>query len=168
MNRLTWCLGVLSLLSLGPHSLAAEGWLRNGVSSTVGFVGRALRPVTQYATGKDAPPTTAVSKPVLSSLDRELKCTRCAAVPCCCPDDYCRKPLPCIACPQLPSTCDNYCRKPLPCIQVPCLPGCPDDYCRRPFPQLCWPANPDCHCGPDCDGHAGHSQKAWTRVRFWP
>lgn len=128
MNRLTWCLGILSLLALGQHSLAAEGWLRNGVSSTVGFVGQALRTVTQYAKGKDAPPKAAISTPVLNSLGRELKCTGCAAVPCCCPDDYCRKPLP----------------------------------------QLCWPANPDCHCGPDCDGHAGHSQKAWTRVRFWP
>ena len=40
MNRLTWCLVILCLLSLGQYSLAAEGWLGNGVSSSVGFVGR--------------------------------------------------------------------------------------------------------------------------------
>jgi len=33
-------------------------------------------------------------EPCAGSLGRELQCTRCATVPCCCPDDYCRKPMP--------------------------------------------------------------------------
>jgi hypothetical protein len=76
-------------------------------------------------------------------------CLRCKCVdPCrgslmlCCPDDYCRKPMPCVPCPP-PCCCpDDYCRKPMPC--VPCLPPncCPDDYCRKPMPCLCWPASP--------------------------
>ena len=59
-----------------------------------------------------------------------------------CPDDYCRKPLPCIPCPPCRATCDDYCRKPMP--RVPCLTRCGtcDDYCRKPFPRLCWPPLP--------------------------
>ncbi|HPM81055.1 MAG TPA: hypothetical protein PLF81_10160 [Candidatus Anammoximicrobium sp.] len=74
------------------------------------------------------------------SLGRELKCTRCAVVPCCCTDNYCRKPLPCLPCVPLPTACDNYCRKPLPCIPCVKFQCCADDYCRKPFPQLCCPA----------------------------
>jgi len=64
-------------------------------------------------------------------------------VPICCeeplpsgPDDYCRKPIPCLPC--LPGgCCDDYCRKPIPCVTCP-PPGvhC-DDYCRKPLPPYC-------------------------------
>ena len=65
----------------------------------------------------------------------------------CCPDDYCRKPIPCVP----PVQCggpDDYCRKPIPCVPpVPC--GGPDDYCRKSLPcLLCPPASPYLQCGP--------------------
>ena len=66
-----------------------------------------------------------------------------------CPDDYCRKPLPCAPCPQTGCCPDDYCRKPLPC--VPCPQACcgPDDYCRKPLPSLCRPPLPVKYsCGP--------------------
>jgi len=64
-----------------------------------------------------------------------------------CPDDYCRKPLPCVA-PVKNFGPDDYCRKPLPCV-VPVKDFGPDDYCRKPLPP--WP--PSCFppwytCGP--------------------
>jgi hypothetical protein len=66
-----------------------------------------------------------------------------------CPDDYCRKPLPRVAC--LPcSEPNDYCRKPLPRIgRLPC--GVPDDYCRKPWPQLCRPLRPEHY---NCGQHA--------------
>ncbi len=72
-------------------------------------------------------------------LGDALRCSRCAAVPCVCPDDYCRKPFPCLPCLRLPGLPDDYCRKPFPCI--PGLgPGrCADDYCRKPVPDPCGP-----------------------------
>ena len=78
--------------------------------------------------------------------------TGCAAAPCCCPDDYCRKPLPCVPCGPLRWLCDDYCRKSLPCVPCQCLGVCPDDYCRKPCPDLCRPLDrqfyrcppPDC------------------------
>jgi hypothetical protein len=75
------------------------------------------------------------------SLGDTLRCTRCAAMPCCCPDDYCRKPLPCIPCPVPTGCVDDYCCKPLPCIPCPVPTGCVDDYCRKPLPHFCWPVN---------------------------
>ncbi|MEN6450009.1 MAG: hypothetical protein ABFC96_05930 [Thermoguttaceae bacterium] len=93
------------------------------------------------------------------SLGRTLKCTRCS-IPCCCADDYCRKPFPCIPCPAIPRTHDCYCRKPLPC--VPCAPTscCPDDYCRKPYPRFCWPVNRECYrCAPCNEGLASKSQQ---------
>ena len=39
-----------------------------------------------------------------------------------CPDDYCRKPFPCIPCLRPCCECDDYCRKPMPCVR--CLPRC--------------------------------------------
>jgi len=69
----------------------------------------------------------------------------------CCPDDYCRKPWPCIPCLSECWECDNYCRKPFPCI--PCLSGCftCDDYCRKPFPDFCWPQSPNLKCVSSCE-----------------
>lgn len=54
-----------------------------------------------------------------------------------CPDDYTRKPIPCV----LKVTCccpDDYCVKPRPA--VPCHEACccPDDYCAKP-PPACRP-----------------------------
>lgn len=72
-------------------------------------------------------------------VDRELECARCAAIPCCCADDYCRKPLPCIPCAPLQGCGDDYCRKPLPCLPPVCTSGCADDYCRKPLPHFCCP-----------------------------
>ena len=75
------------------------------------------------------------------------QCKKCTS-PCrtalmlCCPDDYCRKPMPCVPCPP-PSCCpDDYCRKPMPCVPCPPPSCCPDDYCRKPMPCLCWPPLP--------------------------
>jgi hypothetical protein len=54
-----------------------------------------------------------------------------------CPDDYCRKPMPCIPCFIKSCMPDDYCPKPIPC--VPCMPkGCVDDYCPKPF-SFCLP-----------------------------
>jgi hypothetical protein len=51
----------------------------------------------------------------------------------CCPDDYCRKPAPCVRCPDWRSVCPDYCRKCLP--QAPCrVSGECDDYCRKSCP----------------------------------
>ncbi len=81
-------------------------------------------------------------------------CRKCAR-PCngglmlCCPDDYCRKPMPCVPCPP-PNCCpDDYCRKPMPCVPCPPPNCCPDDYCRKPLPNFCWPPSPVKYsCGP--------------------
>ena len=88
------------------------------------------------------------------TLGRELQCTRCATIPCCCPDDYCRKPCVCIPCPCIPSCADDYCRKPMPCIPCPCIPSCADDYCRKPFPRFCWPVNCQLRCSPTDNSQA--------------
>jgi hypothetical protein len=75
-------------------------------------------------------------------------CRRCAcpatvgATTLCCPDDYCRKPMPCVPCPPCGSCCNDYCRKPMPCVPCPQGCWCPDDYCRKPMPCLCWPPSP--------------------------
>src|SRR5262245_20516062 len=63
-----------------------------------------------------------------------------------CPDDYCRQPMPRIAC--LPcGQPDDYCRKLPPRVwTLPC--GERDDYCRKPWPDLCPPLQPDDYnCG---------------------
>ena len=69
---------------------------------------------------------------------------------CCCPDDYCRKPLPCVP-PNAKGCVDDYCGKPLPCVP-PNRQGCVDDYCRKSCPiflgRLC---EPWYHCGPRKD-----------------
>ena len=73
--------------------------------------------------------------------DTARPCPGCAAAPCCCPDDYCRKPFPCIPCPPARGCVDDYCKKPSPCIPCPPARGCVDDYCKKPFPDLCRPLN---------------------------
>ena len=69
-------------------------------------------------------------------------CDRCSRAPiCCCPDDYCRKPLPCVECVPNCGCCDDYCRKPLPGVcPVPC--GFLYCYDAKPLP---------CVFGPRCD-----------------
>ena len=52
-------------------------------------------------------------------------------------NDYCPKPVPCFARPQMTSCPGNYCDKPTPCITVPPESRCPDDYCSKPVPELC-------------------------------
>lgn len=56
----------------------------------------------------------------------------------CCPDDYVRKPSPCVT-PVACRCADRYCSKPgvvLPCPQKQCSP---DNYCPKPVPSLCRP-----------------------------
>jgi hypothetical protein len=67
---------------------------------------------------------------------------------CGCPDDYCKKPVPCIPCLPRCGGPDDYCKKPWPF--VPCLPRCggPDDYCKKPLPYLLCPGwSPFLNCG---------------------
>lgn len=64
----------------------------------------------------------------------------CCATSPCCPDDYCKKPMPCITRPTWCGT-DDYCKKPMPCIASPQSCGCVDDYCKKSFPNLCLPRN---------------------------
>lgn len=66
-----------------------------------------------------------------------------------CPDDYCPKPLPAVAC--LPKSCerDCYCPKPLPRIPCPAPRGCAETYCPKPLPRvLCPVPGPWYTCGP--------------------
>lgn len=85
-------------------------------------------------------------------LGGTLQCTRCAVLPCVCPDDYCRKPMPCIPCPAPCGCVDDYCPKPMPCIPCPVPCVCPDDYCRKPLPNFCWPVNSLFYrCPPPCN-----------------
>lgn len=88
-------------------------------------------------------------EPCSRPLACEMQCARAMAVPCCCPDDYCRKPLPCVPCECRPGCCDDYCRKPLPCVPRECYRNCCDDYCPKPWPKLCWPVDRSLYrCGP--------------------
>jgi hypothetical protein len=128
MSRSIRYLGVLCLLCLGQHSVAAP--------------------------------------PYLGSLGRELQCTRCAVFPCCCPDDYCRKPMPCIPCVRLQGCCDDYCPKPEPCAPRFCTPRCPDDYCPKPLPQLCWPVNKQFYRCPPSPA-SSQTEASWWRTAFW-
>ena len=72
------------------------------------------------------------------SLGQDLNCTQKVAVPLSCPNDYCRKPAPCVPCP-VQTKCACYCRKPAPCPPCCCPLCCCDCYCRKPLPQCCWP-----------------------------
>jgi hypothetical protein len=57
----------------------------------------------------------------------------------CYPDDYCRKPIPCLVPVSRCGGPDDYCRKPIPCLfDVPRAGLCPD-YCRKAFPSLLCP-----------------------------
>ena len=64
-----------------------------------------------------------------------------------CPDDYCRKPQPCIRPMCGCFLGDDYCRKPVPCAACP-VKGCGDDYCSKPFPRCLPPSlSPWNSCG---------------------
>jgi hypothetical protein len=84
------------------------------------------------------------AEPCASTVRASLRCTRCAYLPCGCPDDYCPKPLPCVPCLKLGGVADDYCPKPWPCIPCwrPC--GVADDYCTKPLPCLPCPAPGGC------------------------
>lgn len=69
-----------------------------------------------------------------------------------CKDDYCTKPMPCVAC-NAQGCCDDYRAKPSPCVT--CNPkGCCDDYRPKCCPLLlggfwgpghrCCPSPPKC------------------------
>ena len=56
----------------------------------------------------------------------------------CCPDDYVRKPAPCVC--GVACCCeDTYCPKPCLVLPSPAKCCCPDDYCPKPHPALCRP-----------------------------
>jgi hypothetical protein len=55
----------------------------------------------------------------------------------CCPDNYCKKPMPRVPCPNWCGTPDNYCEKPMPCVPCPNWCGCPGNYCKKPCPSIC-------------------------------
>src|SRR5262245_43774456 len=85
----------------------------------------------------------------------------CPSKRCCCPDDYCRKLMPCVVC--LPNCCERDCYdcKRLPC--VPCIHGCEcDDYCGKPSPCI----TPLCRlsgvCVPYCVPHVSPFTHAET------
>src|SRR5947208_1020910 len=65
----------------------------------------------------------------------------------CCPNNFDRKPMPCVANPYCTSR-DDYCRKPLPCVANPyCVSR--DDYCRKSLPcVMCSPLSALFSCGP--------------------
>lgn len=66
----------------------------------------------------------------------------------CCRDDYERKCLTIEPAPRCGGP-DDYCRKPIPCIGDIVRVGCPYDYCRKPLPSLlCPPWSPFLSCGP--------------------
>jgi hypothetical protein len=80
---------------------------------------------------------------------------------CWCPDDYCPKRLPHVACNDgwLP---DDYCPKPLPCAAPPAPLGCADDYCAKSCGirmRIC--CGPEYTCGPA--GTGGKSGCACSR-----
>jgi len=84
----------------------------------------------------------------------------CCATSCCCPDNYCKKPMPCIACPNWCGCPDDYCKKPMPCIACPSSCGCPDDYCKKPFPNLCLTRDWQFFRCPPCEGQYAAGAKA--------
>jgi len=77
-------------------------------------------------------------------------CWRCVPKWCPCPDDYCKKPLPGVACAPT-GCCDDYCKKLQPCVRCVAT-GCCDDYCRKTLPP-CPTIGPGC-CYPagTCEG----------------
>lgn len=82
----------------------------------------------------------------------------CAPMPCC-PDNYCKKPMPCIPCPKWCGSPDDYCKKPMPCIPCPNWCGCPDNYCKKPMPNLCLPRNWQFYRCPPCESPYYAQQK---------
>jgi hypothetical protein len=62
-------------------------------------------------------------------------CPRCN-----CPDDYCPKPMPCVACGHATVGCDDYCAKPAPCPPADRDTVWCDDYCEKEWlAQPCQP-----------------------------
>lgn len=63
------------------------------------------------------------------------RCPRCCRgeAKCCCVDDYCPKPMPCVPCLPRCGSCNDYCPKPMPCVPRARM-GCCDDYCPKPMP----------------------------------
>ena len=82
---------------------------------------------------------TVLAGGLLSKTIAGGQCSSCCATPCCCPNDYCRKPMPCVPCPVPRGCADTYCRKPMPCVPCPAPCGCGETYCPKPFPDLCRP-----------------------------
>src|SRR5947209_5043077 len=86
-----------------------------------------------------------------------LRQWRALRQPCpCCPDDYCKKPLPAV-CPAHWEGCNDYDKKPLPLVHP--LEYCgPDDYCKKKYPCVppCYPPWYTCgapaggKCNADC------------------
>ena len=93
-----------------------------------------------------------LSKPLVGG--HCAKCC-CDTPPFCCPNDYCRKPLPCPPCPAQLGCCDTYCRKPLPCPPCPVQLGCCDTYCPKPYPDLCRPRDWQYYRCPPAEGCCG-------------
>ena len=82
----------------------------------------------------------------------------CPTAPCC-PDNYCKKPMPCIPCPNWCGTPDNYCKKPMPCVPCPNWCGCPDNYCKKPCPNFCLTRIWQFYRCPPCDGELAANPK---------
>lgn len=80
-----------------------------------------------------------------SQCSQPTWCEGCCQPICCCPDDYCRKSIPCVPCLRGPWCCDDYCHKSLPCLPCTPLGRCCDDYCEKPCPacppRLCTDLN---------------------------
>jgi hypothetical protein len=66
-----------------------------------------------------------------ATLQKAPDCLGSGACCCWCPNDYLRKPLPCIPGPACGGP-NDYCRKPLPYVPPPVCGG-PNDYCRKPL-----------------------------------
>src|SRR5262245_57213977 len=102
-----------------------------------------------------APAARAGDKGCLAHL-WDIFCPGRLKLPLCCPDDYCRKPEPCVPPPYCPHGCDDYCEKPKPCLPLEYKPcGC-DDY--HPKPPLYLPCDAPGKCYPT-DGCA--KEKCW-------
>jgi hypothetical protein len=85
------------------------------------------------------------------SLTAQWQARQC----CYCPDDYCKKTLPCVQCPEK-GCVDDYCKKTLPCVQCP-EKGCVDDYCKKTCPLFLWDTcTPGYTCGPGCQSQPKH------------
>jgi hypothetical protein len=94
-----------------------------------------------------------------ASLVKTPDCLRSPA--CCswCPNDYQRKPLPCIPLPPCLGCANDYLRKPLPCVPPPVCGG-PNDYCRKPLVFVRPNCEPWYSCVPGCQPATPKAQSA--------